>query len=137
MAKREYKTKSRKLIIDYLIQSKDRTASIADIKAYFESCQEQVNVSTIYRNLDKLVSDGTVLKYQNEDGKKAVFQYVDDSHGPHGCHEHLHMQCVKCGRMIHLNCGFMDQIRGHMMEHHHFMLQCENSVLYGMCENCQ
>lgn len=134
MKKRKYKTKSRKLIIDYLIQSKDRTASIADIKEYFESHEEKVNLSTIYRNLDKMVLDGTVLKYQDGDGKKAVFQYAEHTHA---CHEHLHMQCVRCGKMIHLNCGFMDQIKGHMMEHHHFMLQCENSVLYGMCENCQ
>lgn len=134
MKKREYKTKSRKLIIDYLVQAKDRSASIADIKTYFEEQEEQVNISTIYRNLDKMVAEGTVLKYQNEDGRKAVFQYVEETHG---CHQHLHMKCVGCGKMIHLNCGFMDEISEHMMRHHHFKLQCENSVLYGICENCQ
>ena len=83
--------------------------------------------------LMKLVAEGKVMKYQQEDGKKAVFQYVEE----HQCQNHLHMQCVKCGRMIHLNCGFMDEISDHMLEHHHFRLQCQNSILYGMCETCE
>ena len=134
MARKEYKTKSRRLILEYLISVKDQTASINDIDDYLKQHEENVNVSTIYRNLDRLVAEGSVLKYQQEDGKKAVFQYIENDHG---CHEHLHMQCVRCGKMIHLSCGFMNSIRDHMMEHHHFKLQCENSIIYGICENCQ
>jgi Fur family ferric uptake transcriptional regulator len=107
--------------------------STADIEHYLILQGEHVNRSTIYRYLDKLVEEGKVLKYQNEDGKKAVFQYVEETH----CHEHLHMQCIKCGKTIHLNCGFMAEISEHMMEHHHFRLQCHNSILYGVCETCE
>lgn len=133
MKKREYKTKGRKMIWQYLIEEKDHAVSISDIEQFLIENQEQVNLSTIYRYLDKLVMDQKVLKYQQEDGKKAVFQYVEEDR----CHQHLHMQCVKCGRMIHLNCGFMDEISEHMMEHHHFRLQCQNSILYGICESCE
>lgn len=133
MKKREYRTKNRTLILEYLKAEKEHTISIADIDAYLKQKGETINISTIYRFLDKLVAEGKVMKYQQEDGKKAVFQYVEE----HQCQNHLHMQCVKCGRMIHLNCGFMEEISDHMLEHHHFRLQCQNSILYGMCETCE
>lgn len=133
MPKREYKTKSRKLIQEYLKGEKDHAVSISDIEQFLEEQEEHINPSTIYRYLDKLVAEHKVLKYQKEDGKKAVFQYVEED----SCHEHLHLQCVKCGKMIHLNCGFMEEISDHMAEHHHFRLQCQNSILYGVCEVCE
>ncbi|MEE1313448.1 MAG: transcriptional repressor [Lachnospiraceae bacterium] len=134
MKKREYKTKSRTLILQYLIEEKEHTVSITDIAAFLENQGENVNVSTIYRYLDKLVLEGKVMKYQNEEGKKAVFQYVEELDV---CHQHLHMQCVKCGKVIHLNCGFMQEISEHMMEHHQFRLQCHNSILFGTCHQCE
>lgn len=134
MGRKEYKTKSRKLILQYLIEEKEHTVSISDILDFLKEQKELVNVSTIYRYLDKLVSEGKVMKYQNEEGKKAVFQYIEEENT---CHQHLHMQCVKCGRVIHLNCGFMEEIKAHMMEHHRFRLQCHNSILYGICSDCE
>ena len=134
MGRKEYKTKSRKLILQYLIEEKEHTVSISDILDFLKEQEELVNVSTIYRYLDKLVSEGKVMKYQNEEGKKAVFQYIEEENT---CHQHLHMQCVKCGRVIHLNCGFMEEIKVHMMEHHKFRLQCHNSILYGICSDCE
>ena len=134
MGRKEYKTKSRKLILQYLIEEKEHTVSISDILDFLKEQEELVNVSTIYRYLDKLVSEGKVMKYQNEEGKKAVFQYIEEENT---CHQHLHMQCVECGRVIHLNCGFMEEIKAHMMEHHRFRLQCHNSILYGICSDCE
>lgn len=134
--KREYQTKSRKKILEYLQLKKDQCVTISDIKEFLMQQEEEVNVSTIYRFLDKLIAQGKVMKYQKEDGKKAVFQYIDDMKEKH-CHEHLHMQCVKCGKVIHLNCEFMEDFSKHMKEHHHFQIQCPNSILYGICEDCE
>ena len=55
----------------------------------------------------------------------------------HHCEEHLHLQCVKCGKIIHLECEFMDEISEHILKDHGFELQCKNSILYGMCSACQ
>ena len=50
--------------------------------------------------------------------------------------EHLHLKCVRCGRIYHLDCHFMDEVRAHLMAEHGFTLQCEGSVLYGLCRSC-
>ena len=70
---------------------------------------------------------------KTDKGEKAVFQYVDE--GRH-CREHLHLKCVQCGRIYHLDCHFMDEVRAHLMAEHGFTLQCEGSVLYGLCRHC-
>ena len=62
------------------------------------------------------------MKYVADKGEKAVFQYVDE--GRH-CREHLHLKCVQCGRIYHLDCHFMDEVRAHLMAEHGFTLQCE------------
>ena len=74
-----------------------------------------------------------MMKYVADKGEKAVFQYVDE--GRH-CREHLHLKCTGCGRIYHLDCRFMDEVRAHLMAEHGFVLQCEGSVLYGLCRAC-
>ena len=53
------------------------------------------------------------------------------------CSHHLHMHCVKCGKVFHLNCSFMDEIAHHLNEEHGFVIDCEKSVLMGLCEECR
>lgn len=129
-----YKTKGRKLILDYLEAIQERTASVTEIQQYMEQQGNPVNVSTIYRNLDALVAQGQVMKFVADKGDKSTYQYIEPEHN---CHKHLHVQCVKCGRVVHLECSFMNTIEEHMKKDHGISLLCENSILYGICENCK
>ena len=108
-----YNTKTRQLILDYLINNRQHAVSASNI-------------------LEHLEEQGA-MKYVADKGEKAVFQYVDE--GRH-CREHLHLKCVQCGRIYHLDCHFMDEVRAHLMAEHGFTLQCEGSVLYGLCRHC-
>lgn len=134
MAGSGYATASRKRILDFLKKNSERTVTVADIDAYLKECDSEVNITTIYRYLDKLASEGTVIKYVAEKGGKAVYQYVEQGHH---CDEHLHIKCVKCGCIVHLECDFMDEIAEHILQDHGFALQCKNSILYGICEKCR
>ena len=128
-----YNTKTRQLILDYLINNRQHAVSASNILAHLEEQGAAPNPTTVYRYLDKLAGEQRVMKYVADKGEKAVFQYVDE--GRH-CREHLHLKCVRCGRIYHLDCHFMDEGRGHLMAEHGFTLQCEGSVLYGLCRSC-
>lgn len=128
-----YATASRKKILDFLKQSSERTVTAAEISAYLKEHDSEVNITTIYRYLDKLEKEGTVMKYVAEKGSQAVYQYVELGHR---CEEHLHLKCMECGRIIHLECDFMTEIAEHIRADHGFLLQCKNSILYGTCEDC-
>ena len=129
-----YNTVSKTRIIEYLRQNADRTVRAHDILLHLHENGLVVNVTTVYRCLDRLTGEGQVLKYTAEDGSQAVYQYAEPDHH---CEEHLHLQCVKCGAIFHLDCGFMDELKHHATDDHGFDIQCKNSIIYGLCKDCR
>ena len=83
---------------------------------------------------DHTVTAADVDEYLAEKGCQAAYQYVEPGRG---CEQHLHLKCVKCGKIIHLECHFMEEISHHIEESHGFTLQCKNSILYGVCKECK
>ena len=129
-----YKTQSRQEILNYLKLNKNKTVTAASIYCYMNHIEKSVNRTTIYRYLDKLVAEGKLIKYVSEKGDKSSYQYIEPGDS---CHEHLHLQCVKCGKVVHMDCEFMNEIKEHIVDHHGFHLQCDNSILYGICDKCE
>lgn len=134
MAGNSYATASRKKILEYLKKNSSRTVTVTDIHAYLKENENEVNITTIYRYLDKLAGEGSVIKYVAQKGSQAAYQYVEQ--GKH-CEEHLHLKCVRCGCILHLDCAFMDEIAKHIEQDHGFALQCRNSIIYGVCRRCR
>ena len=120
-------------ILEYLEKNKNRTVTAADIENYLIEKECAVNKTTIYRFLDKLIIEKKIVKYAAEKGKKATFQYIEDGHH---CEKHLHLQCIKCGRIFHLECEFMDEIAAHIQSEHGFFIECKRSIIYGTCREC-
>ena len=116
-----YNTKTRQLILDYLINNRQHAVSASNILEHLEEQGASPNPTTVYRYLDKLAGEQRIMKYVADKGEKAVFQYVDE--GRH-CREHLHLKCVQCGRIYHLDCHFMDD----RWPSTAFTLQCEAVV---------
>ena len=133
MAK-EYKTKSKQQIMDYITAQQDKHFSAQQVYDYLSGEKTQINLATVYRNLDKLAEDGVLLRYKSMGSNSVMYQYaVEDK----DCHNHLHMQCNRCGRIIHLECEFMHEIEEHLMREHDFSLVCEGSVILGICKECK
>ena len=133
MARSSYNTRTRQLILDYLRANPSRAVSAADIVAYLEAAGAPANPTTVYRYLDKLAADQQVMKYVADKGERALYQYTDQQRH---CREHIHLKCTRCGEIFHMDCGFMAEVRRHLLEEHGFTLQCEGSVLYGLCRRC-
>lgn len=127
-----YATSGRKTILEYLINQSDKAVTVNDILTYLKSIHKPKNPSTVYRYLDELVKTGQVLKHKEFHGEIASYQYISLR-----CHSHLHMQCSGCGKIIHLDCGFMDQVAAHLNIEHGFSLTYNSSILRGLCERCK
>lgn len=134
MEVRSYTTKSKKYILEFLQKNIHTTVSAADILDYLAANGVEVNFTTVYRNLNRLLKEKKVIKLTDEKGEKAMYQLAE---GCKGCHDHIHIQCVKCGKLLHLDCDFMTDIKHHLEASHGFVLKCDRSVLYGICENCK
>ena len=83
---------------------------------------------------DKLLAEHVIIKYADAGSERAVYQYSGEMGH---CVQHLHLKCVKCGRILHLDCGFMDEFRNHLKEDHKFRLLCEGDLLHGICGDCE
>ena len=73
-----YNTKTRQLILDYLINNRQHAVSASNILEHLEAEGASPNPTTVYRYLDKLAGEQRIMKYVADKGEKAVFQYVDE-----------------------------------------------------------
>ena len=106
----------------------DRQFSINDISDMFS---ESIGKSTVYREVSRLVEEGFVRKYPDSDGY-FWYQYA----GEH-CHEHFHLRCISCGRIVHLDCHLMNDVCRHINSEHDFEIDMSRTVLYGVCGKCK
>ncbi|MBQ7627979.1 MAG: transcriptional repressor [Clostridiales bacterium] len=131
--KKEYSTKSSQAIMDYISGEKEGSFSAKDVHDYLETRGITANLSTIYRNLDKLVDKNILVKFRSSKSDSGLYRVVDTTHS---CHRHLHLQCRKCGKIYHLSGEFMNTIDSYIKSGYNFTLDCQNSLLTGICAEC-
>lgn len=129
-----YNTRQKEKLLDYLIHNRDVHTSVQKISAYLTSEGTPVGTATIYRQLDRLVEQGTVRKYVIDGKTGACYQYIGNEHD---CHEHFHLKCVCCERLIHIDCEHLLGINKHILEHHDFAVDSSKTVFYGKCSECR
>lgn len=128
-----YKTKQREVILKVLTNNAERHLTAEDIVFELRENGDVVGKTTVYRYLDKLVSEGLVRKYSFEEGTSACYQY---SGGNVECAEHFHLKCVVCNQLFHVECDYLNELADHVFQHHRFKIDNSKTVLYGVCEEC-
>ena len=129
-----YKTRQGEKLLSYLSDNAGKHFTAADICEHFRADRQGIGMTTVYRQLEKLVSDGKVKKYQFEEGSPACFEYVGGEPGGSACY---HLKCECCGALIHLECREITGLEQHITEHHGFLIDPRRTVFYGICENCR
>ncbi|MDL2323696.1 transcriptional repressor [Ruminococcaceae bacterium OttesenSCG-928-A16] len=132
-APKAYKTKQRQVILQALQAMPANHATAENVLEMLKQQGEEVGLATVYRNLDKLVNEGLVLKYTLPDGMRACYQYLD-SCAEHA--HHCHVICTGCGQVSHLECEHVDELAAHLLADHHLTLDRHKTVLYGLCASC-
>lgn len=128
-----YKTKVVQLLEDYIQNSHDKCFHAHDAYDYIFQKGIKVNISTIYRNLEQLVEDEKIIKYKS--GNNNVWMYRINQKLSQ-CHEHLHLQCKECGKIIHLSKESMQEIAYILEKNYHFFIDCDISTIGGLCKTC-
>ncbi|MCR5182745.1 MAG: transcriptional repressor [Clostridia bacterium] len=131
----KYKTKQRELLLGYFETVPGIHLTASDICDHFRSQDAPISQSTVYRHLESLVDEGIIRKYTIDGSSPACFEYEDPcSHDD--TEVSFHCKCERCGRLIHLHCEELNDIRAHLMREHDFKLDPLRTVLYGLCEQC-
>lgn len=129
-----YNTKQGNLILSLLKKQPGKHFTADDIISELAENGQSVGKATVYRHLDKLIKQNLVRKYIAEEGQSACFEFIDVTGD---CSSHYHLKCSECGRLMHVECSYLDEVAKHIFEHHGFIISPEKTVLYGVCENCR
>ncbi len=126
-----YKTRQRAVILELLRAHGGEHFTAEEIVTLLERYGRPVGKATVYRNLERLIEQGSVRKYQFGEGKSACFEYQ-----PGPLPEHYHLKCACCGALTHLKCDYIDKLAEHVHEEHGFELDAAQIVLVGRCVQC-
>lgn len=126
----QYNTKQKERVTAVLRQAGGAHLTAEDIA----TALAPIGMSTVYRQLDRLCEQGVVRRFFVEEGVRACYQYVGEDCA---CHHHYHLKCSVCGKLLHVECHFLDEMAAHILSHHGFTVQPEKTVLYGVCEACR
>lgn len=132
--KNEYKTKTRNLIIEYLEENADTRFTARDICKTINSGTEEIDRSTVYRNLERLFNEGRLVKYKETDSAATCYQYSSE-HSQ--CHSHMHGKCTDCGRIFHLKDKFIEEFEEKMQSVYGLGVDASQTVIVGKCDNCK
>ncbi len=128
-----YKTRQKQLVLELISSDKDKQLSCDEITFILAGNGTPVGKTTVYRQLEKLVSEGRIKKFNARDNKGFVYQYIDENMN---CDKHLHLRCSQCGKYIHLGCDFMSMVGEHIYNHHNFTVDNSRTEIIGVCGKC-
>lgn len=130
----EYRTKYRDWMQKYFAAHADEKVRARDVYEKMTAEGLSINLATVYRNLDRFEKENVLKGHKTAGEDEKFYQYMRPKMD---CESHLHLLCSRCGKIIHLNCGFMNEISQHLMEEHGFAIDCGQSMLVGLCRECR
>jgi len=121
-------TPQRQLILAALQQSNDHI-SAEEIHAHVCAIYPQVNISTIYRNLELLKKMGLVTETDLGSGR---FRYHPAEKG-----HHHHLICEKCGATIETTESPFLTLRHTLLKEYRFRANISHLAIFGRCSKCR
>jgi Fe2+ or Zn2+ uptake regulation protein len=120
-------THSRRLLLHALFdQPRDRTAE--QLAADIQTKAPDVNLSTIYRNLDELERLGVILHAHLAHGP-ATYHLASQAHG--------HLVCVQCGATIEAPNDVFNGLSRTAQTRYGFQIQPYHFAISGHCQQCR
>lgn len=129
----EYNTEQKKLLLDFLEKNHDSSYTIEEITNELKARGATVGKSTVYRLMTRLVEEKRVKRQLSDGSRKAIYRITLDSH----CHNHLHLQCIKCGKVLHLDEEVSDKLLDTVKQINNFSVSEEDTILMGKCADCK
>ncbi len=130
----EYNTKQRNKIAEFLKKHKEKSLTAKDIFEKLNAGGEDVDKSTVYRNLERLCNEGKLVKYK-ESGSNSTYYRLSDDNGE--CQHHMHAQCADCGKIFHLEEEFVEDFEKKMELVYGIGVDASRTLIVGECDDCR
>ena len=118
-------------IVFFCIPAWGHTNPTVEVVRQLTDMGQQVRYYSFAPFREKLEAAGRVHKVHTEEG--AFFQFCPHPEADHGC---FLLRCEACGRMVHLDCGHLEDLCRHLEAQHHFRIDPRQTILTGRCRSC-
>ncbi len=105
---------------------------IADMMKADPAVTKAPGESTVYRLIKELVEAGEIKRTVKGNSRSFLYQLTEGE----SCHHHLHMKCISCGRLIHMNNDESRELVEKIFKEENFELD-QGAVLPGKCAGCK
>ena len=124
-----YITRKKEKIIELLSRNSDSSYTLEEICA--EVLDDGKGKSTVYRLVSELVANGCVRRISDGMTRHCTYQYIGGAH----CHNHMHLKCKGCGRLIHLDEEISHELESKVLSLGGFVIE-SGTLLFGTCADC-
>ena len=124
-----YKTGKKEKIIELLSRNSDSSYTLEEICTAV--LDEGKGKSTVYRLVSELVADGCIRRISDGMTRHCTYQYIGGAH----CHNHMHLKCKGCGRLIHLDEEISHELESKVLSLGGFVIE-SGTLLFGTCADC-
>ncbi len=93
----------------------------------FEELSEQMDKTTVYRNIEKLLKDCEIIEDFDKNWEKRYSLQK---------HHHHHFLCNECGKKINIWCFFWEELKK-LEKKEWIQIQNHSFLLNGLCEECK
>lgn len=98
-----------------------------DVYNYVVQIHPNISKGTVYRNLNSLADDGTLIKISVPD---AADRY------DHTLEKHYHIKCMDCQEFIDVNLDYMQELDDKVAEMTKYKILSHDVVFKGICHSC-
>lgn len=126
---KKYATKQREELMNFFEKNPDRQFTAGQIAEALSN--GKISKSSVYRNLNELEKEGTISRAVKESCREAVYQYTKAKK----CKNAIHLACIKCGSIKHMNKESARKVREAVVGTDGFYIG--NAFVYGICQNCE
>ena len=120
----KYQTKAKAWITTYL---KENTNQLLSNQELYELAKQEIGLTTIYRITEELEKNRILTSFVKN--RIRYYQYNET-------HEHLHMTCSECHKIIHLPNDLSIQIQKIIQKKCKIEVDIQKTFLNGICESC-
>lgn len=113
-----------------ILQEKAKPTSIAELHTIASRRNPNLNLTTVYRNMETMEEVGLVQKFNFGENQ---FLYELRNEQDH----HHHLVCSNCRKIIDLEKTFRESFFDQVERSHGFKVISHNFEIFGLCSECQ
>lgn len=126
-----YQTKQQEAVLVLFQEERDGCFTVEEAHQRLNEAGMDIGKTTVYRAITRLWEKGVLRRYAPQESADASRYQLN------ACADnHLHVRCIVCGELAHLDCEEVSEFCKHITRHHGFALDESQTVLYGRCQNC-